>query len=344
MKKIFAVFIGTAFFVSGLFAQQDSKIELQIQPYLELYYMPFAGDPLRGTVPDYRAFSFEQSGIKVTGTTDRLQVYWEARGVPDTYVNSGDVRSSGRVIPSNAAYYGWGKYFFTDTGNIWGGRFKPFFGPNLIDQGVTGMGWQQKLSEEKTLGVYLLKPVNIRGKAGLWTNSGAVDDGEGFAALATLDFAGEHSLFNLGLYYAILRKNINHEILGEIFASYWGIENLTLTGEIVMAVNKYEDFITAGYRNAVGFGCYGLAEYQAVDTLGILFSIRYNAADLTAEKIYSADSNIALGVKYSPGKSFYIQPMFYLQAENLLNGRNENKLIYDFKITFRWEPGYNIKL
>ncbi|MDR2490857.1 MAG: hypothetical protein LBD20_05590 [Spirochaetaceae bacterium] len=368
-------------------ARKAAAQTLQVQPYITLDYDPVYFDPYAGeTSLNGRALNFNQAGIKFTGTMGPVTAFIEARGYPGYSAAGGGNYEPGSTPFYNHAdpepkwfspspvYYAWAKWQATETGNLWAGKFKPFFGPALFDQSHYGLGWQQKIAGV-TVNLFVMQP--RRWDSNLFAVSGMPAEPknywEGLRILASaerfkyggLTIAGG-ALFD----WLPAGEKDAYRLTGDVYVGYTGIKNLTLTGEAALIVNIYKEGIkiksTESPKDAaVGLGVYLNAEYKLLPPLafGLTFDLRdaclgsdtnapydglssYNG--FVAKTVDGEINKATIGIygKYTPHKSFYIQPQVNIKFANALNGYTPpdgKQAGVDFQIRFRLEPSFVIK-
>ncbi|MDR2397541.1 MAG: hypothetical protein LBD74_02125 [Spirochaetaceae bacterium] len=374
MKKRL-LFFGVVAFLGriGLGAQS-----ITIQPYLSLNWDPVYYDSATGdTKENYRAFNLGQSGLKVTGLLGKVSAYAEVRGFPSssTNYNEYDGSSLSHVSSWNKPiYYAWGKYQFTETGNIWGGKFKPNFGPLLFDSSHFGLGWQQQLPGGHTLSGFVLQPsVSISAYNPVtWISlaeSGGIPSDEGIRFLVLEEYVSQTFIAAGGASYDYLGNDYN-KLHFNVFTAFMGIPRLTLSAEGALAVYikeggviKDQDKPTEADDVGLGLGVYVAAEYKVLDplSLGCFFKLvdplvgagqhrPGDGKDLTTvvDGEISA-AVVGLSVKWAPVKGFSIKPQMNVKFSNALNGvtpsngtEDGTRVGIDFQLCFRWEP--SIKL
>jgi hypothetical protein len=365
---------------------------VRIEPYLTLDYDPVYFDPYAGKASvNARAFNFNQAGIKFTGAMGAVTAFIEARGYPGYSAAGGGNYDPGSTPFYNHAdpepkwfspspvYYAWAKWQATETGNLWAGKFKPFFGPALFDQSHYGLGWQQGLGQEGTRGVklsvFLMQPrrwdSNLFAVAGMpaepkeyWEGLRVLASAERFQR-GGLSFAGG-ALFD----WLPNGEKDAYRLTSSVYISYGGVENLTLSGEGAVIVNLYKDGITiksggTAQDAAVGLGLYLNAEYRLPRSFaaGLNFTLKDAAigADTNApydglssyqgfiaKRVEGEINTATLGIygKYAPAKGFYIQPQLNIKFANALNGRTPPdgaRTGFDVQLRFRWEPSFTIR-
>jgi hypothetical protein len=352
---------------------------LTVQPYLSFDWDPIFYDPGTGKTSgfEYRAFNIEQAGFKITGKLDKATVYVETRGIPGNVYNSYDGASKNQESSfTKPVYYAWGKYQLTETGNIWAGKFKPLFGPVLIDSSQFGAGWQQKIGASgHTVSGFILQPAaNLNSYYPTsWLDntpkpkSIAVEDG-GIRILALEEYFAPSGKFMFagGIAYDYLPfssdKNDASRITIDATAAFMGIEKLTLSGEVLLAMYMQKDgFSTIGGGSddsGFGFGFNLAAEYKVANPLA--FGAGFKLADPFVGAKVSApgdgtkatiDGSIATATasvyaKYAPAKGFYIQPQVDIKMANALNGNSysDGKPVgVAFQLRFRWEPSITLE-
>jgi len=362
-------------------AAAKPKMEIRFQPYLQLYWKPVLGDPAIGeTHTNYRALQFNQAGIKVTGTFEKASLYWEARGVPSGGVYDPYDTDQGMIKgwANNAAYYAWGKYQFTSTGNLWIGKFKPTFGPVLIDASVMGAGWQQKLGA-LGLNIYAVQPSYGYGASYQVVNAGLLaqakekaDVDEGVAGIITLDYGAKTFNASGGLSFHYISEYAS-SFLFDAMAMFRGVPKLTIMGDLLVTlasatVSETDTTATTSEsaikvdkdKSSLGLGVYISAEYAVTPVINPGISFLLATPDLegesvslqTAEGAYApikgkfTAANIGVYCKIQPQRSFYFQPGLTIKAGNALNDSRDGKdsVTYDFTLTFRWEPSFNVGL
>jgi hypothetical protein len=360
-KKCFLFGVMVVLAGSGLFAQT-----VTFQPYLTLdwdavFYDPGTGD----TSANYRSFNFDQAGLKVTGVLGKVSAYAEVRGFPSGSTTYNDFDGLGPVQVNSFTkpiYYAWGKYQFTETGNIWGGKFKPTFGPILFDTSHFGAGWQQKLPGGHTLSGFVFQPsatINAYNPLSWFAHSIPADRGIRFLVLEeymsrTLMITGGAAYDYLGDEYSKIHANV--------FGAFMGVPKLTLSAELALAVYLKEDGIikdttkpTETENAGIGLGAYISAEYKVLDPLALGASFRLvdpllgaqtnmpgagkNMQQIVEGEISTA--TVSLYATYTPARGFYIEPRMSIQFANALNDYTPNdgkKAGIDFQLRFRWEP------
>jgi hypothetical protein len=355
---------------TGLAAQT-----ITFQPYLTFDWDPVFYDPGTGdTSANYRSFNIDQTGLKVTGVLDKVSAYAEVRGFPSgsNNVNEFDGASAAQISSfTKPIYYAWGKYQFTETGNIWGGKFKPNFGPILFDTSHFGMGWQQKLSGGHTLSGFVLQPgtvINAYSPIG-WLSLKIPGD-RGIRFLVLEEYISRTFMLFGGISYDYLGDDYN-KLHANGFVAYLGIPNLTLSAELALAVYIKEYAVvkdmskpTETDNTGLGLGAYVAAEYKIIDPLSVGMSFKLvdplvgakqnmpqAGKDLTAVLDGEVSTATAgLYCKFAPARGFYIQPTLNIKFANAINGytpknsdgEDGQKAGVDFTLTFRWEP--SIKL
>ncbi|MDR2521256.1 MAG: hypothetical protein LBC72_01705 [Spirochaetaceae bacterium] len=386
-KKTILVLVCVFLLGLAIPARKAAAQTLLVQPYITLDYDPVYFDPFAGeTGLNARALNFNQAGIKFTGTVSTVTAFIEARGYPGYSAAGGGNYEPGSTPFYNHAdpepkwfspspvYYAWAKWQATETGNLWAGKFKPFFGPALFDQSHYGIGWQQKISGV-TVNVFAMQP--RRWDSNLFTVSGMpaepVHYWEGLRILASAERfkAGGLTVAGGALFDWLPNGEKDaYRLTGDVYVSYTGIKNLTLIGEAACIVNIYEDGIKiksteAPESAAVGLGVYINAEYKPLSPLacGLTFTLKdaclgadknapYDGlssySGFVAQKVDGEINTATVGIygKYAPHKSFYIQPQVNIKFANALNGYTPpdgKQAGVDFQIRFRWEPSFVIK-
>jgi len=379
-KRFLTVCALCAFFTGGfVFAQDEApaaaspaspKMEIKFQPYMEIWWLPVAGDSSAGnTKENYRALNFYQAGLKVTGTYDKAQVYVELRGQPSGGIyNENDVNA---FVADNwnwkSLYYAWGKYNFISSGNLWIGKFKPLFGPMLIDQGVMGAGWEQKFGNSLKVSGFLLQPQFFNGKGEFKQGPKKGNDWEGIGAMVTADYMGKTLMLNGGVYYGYLQEE-NAQFILEGFASYTGINKFTFTGEAVFGYSKVPG------EGAAGLGIYADAMYtfdeKKVFSAGL--NVKWATPEFGADTVTPVDydyrdydmtnddktkrtypqtvkgitaaMDVSVYCYFKPHKSFWIQPSVTAKMVNWANGVDgKDGVVWDAKLLFRFEPSFTLK-
>jgi hypothetical protein len=369
MRKTRLLFGVLVLLGASLYAQT-----ITFQPYLTFDWDPVFYDPGTGdTSANYRSFNFDQAGLKVTGVLGKATAYAEVRGFPsgsNTY-NVYDGSAANQITSfTKPIYYAWGKYQFTETGNIWAGKFKPSFGPILFDSSHFGIGWQQKIPGGHTLSGYVFQPsvnINVFNPMGWWALKIPEDRGIRFLVLEeyvskTFMLFGGASYDYLGNEYSKLHFNV--------FAAYLGVPKLTLSAELAAAVYIKEDGVVkdaakpAEADNAgLGLGAYLSAEYQLLDplALGATFKLldplvgaakNMPQAGKNVQAVLDGEisaATVGLYCKFAPARGFYIQPAINIKFANAINGytpkngaEDGQKAGLDFTLTFRWEPSIRI--
>ncbi|MDR1250438.1 MAG: hypothetical protein LBK63_14210 [Treponema sp.] len=367
MKKMCFLFGVMALTVcSGLFAQS-----ITFQPYLTFDWDPVYYDPGTGESSyNYRAFNFNQTGLKVTGVLDKASAYAEIRGFPSgsTAYNEYDGVSFGQVNSfTKPIYYAWGKYQFTETGNIWAGKFKPAFGPILFDSSHFGLGWQQKIAGGHTLSGFVLQPgatINAYNPIGWFAHS--IPEDEGIRFLVMEEYMSQTLMLSGGASYDYLGDDYS-KIHANVFAAYMGIPKLTLSAEFALAVYIKENGVAQDMSDptetedmGAGIGAYVSAEYKVLAPLALGVSFKLIDPLIGAKQNMPGDgknlqttvegeisaATAGLYLKFAPAKGFYIQPQMNVKFANALNdntpGDDGEKAGVDLQLTFRWEP--SIKL
>ena len=369
------------------FAEEAAAQSLRIQPYLTLDYDPVYFDPYAGAASvNLRAFNFNQAGIKFTGTAGAVTAYIEARGYPGYSSAGSGVYDPGaspfynhadpepKWFSPSPVYYAWAKWQATATGNLWAGKFKPFFGPALFDQSHYGIGWQQKAAG-MTLNLFALQP--RRWDSNLFAVQGMPAEPknywEGLRVLASVERfqAAGVSLAGGALFDWLPNGEKDaYRLTGSVYVSFEGVENLTLTGEAAVILNVYEGGLAvrrgeAARDAAVGLGLYVNAEYRLPRSFAVGCNFTLKDACLGADTNRSYDGlsgyngfvfqpttgeiNTATAGfygKYAPAKHFYIQPQLNIKFANALNGYNPSggeRAGVDIQLRFRWEPTFTIR-
>lgn len=374
MKKV-CLFCGVMALLvhTGLFAQS-----ITFQPYLTFNWDPIYYDPGTGdTNVNHRAFNFNQAGLKVTGVLDKVSAYAEVRGFPSGSTNYNEYDGVSPVQKGSfekAIYYAWGKYQVTETGNIWGGKIKPNFGPMLFDTSHFGIGWQQKIPGGHTVSGYVLQPSgSINAYSPIWwlvlAQLGIIPPDEGIRFLVLEEYMSRTFMVSGGASYDYLGNDYS-KLHFNVFAGYMGIPKLTLSGELALAVYLKENGIVKDIYKltntddvGLGLGAYLGAEYKILDPLSLGMTFKLVDPLVGAEQnmpqsgknpaaILNGEINTAtLGLycKWAPARGFYIQPQMNVKFANVLNdytpkngGDDGQKAGIDLQLTFRWEP--SIKL
>ena len=372
---------------AAAFGQNNS---ITFQPYLSFDWDPLFFDPVIGDhYGNYRAFNFDQAGLKVTGKLDKVTAYIEVRGFPSGTRDSYNKYDGGTPLMNagweKPVYYAWGKYQFTETGNIWAGNFKPAFGPILFDWSHIGIGWQQKIAGAHTVSAFLLQPRDANGYFNAQSpmsagSSKPEQDNEGVRLLLLEEFMSQTMMLSGGVLFDHLPQDAKEDatkVYLNVFAAYWGIPNLTLSGEFGVAIYSQKDGIkkdTKPEDSGAGLGVYIAGEYKIIDTLSAGISFKFIDPLMGAKKVnlgagqvidaatyqgtyfQSVDGEVstaALGIyaKYAPARGFYIQPGVSINLANALNdyqpvkhnGDDGSKVGASFNVLFRWEPSLNIK-
>ena len=376
--SVFALLLGAA-----AFGQNNS---ITFQPYLSFDWDPLFFDPVIGDhYGNYRAFNFDQAGLKITGRLDKVAAYVEVRGFPSG-TRDGYNKYDGATPLMNAGwekpvYYAWGKYQFTETGNLWAGKFKPAFGPILFDWSHIGAGWQQKIAGVNTISAFLLMPRDANG----YFNAGGISskpekDNEGVRLLALEEYMSKTMMLSGGVLFDYLPQEAKEDaskVYVNIFAAHWGIPNLTLSGELAMVLYSQKNGITKDTKpedSGLGLGAYIAAEYKIIAPLSAGISFKLidpllgakkvnlgqgqvtNAASYQGTFFQNVDgeistANLSVYAKFAPGRGFYIQPGVAINLANAFNdyqpknGSDDgSKVGVSFNVLFRWEPSLNIKL
>jgi hypothetical protein len=377
MKKFFlAAMVLAVLTAGGVFAQDRS---ITLQPYLSFDWDPLQFSLTKGDhYGNYRAFNFDQTGIKITGRLDKITAYVEVRGFPSGS-GTGAPTNTGYVEGYNAydtnamrqftsfekpVYYAWGKYQFTETGNIWAGKFKPMFGPNLFDWSHFGAGWQQKIAGAHTVSGFILNPRDIDGyfMAPAGGPSKPEKDNEGIRLLVMDEFMSENLMLTGGILWDCLPQEAKEDanrLYFNVFAAYRGIENLTLSGEAAVVLTLQKDGIVKDSAKrtetddaGVGFGIFVAADYRIFDPLSVGVSFKLVDPLAGAEQNMNGTAgeftyaDLGISVTYTPARGFYINPGFTLKLENALNDYEPpddgSKVGVDFQLRFRWEPSLRL--
>jgi hypothetical protein len=366
MKRLFLVLSMAVLACAAVFGQS-----ITFQPYLTFDWDLVYYDPVTGlTAANARAFNFDQAGLKVTATVDKISAYAEVRGFPSgsNQYNEYDGTSAGQVSSyTKPIYYAWGKYQFTQNGNIWAGKFKPSFGPILFDSSHFGMGWQQKFAAGEgshTLSGFVFQPgfvLNVYAPMDWMAKTIPAHEGIRLLLLDELFFK-TFTLFG-GAAYDYLGENYS-KLYFNAFCAWTGVPKLTLSFEAALAVYLKENGIIKDTANpndvdnaGIGFGLYAAAEYKIIAPVSVGVSLKLvdplagakqnmpmNGKDRTA--IAEGEFNtatLALFTKFAPVRDFYIQPQVQVKFANALNGvdpsdSDGNNVGLDFSLTFRWEP------
>ena len=386
--SVFALLLGAA-----AFGQNNS---ITFQPYLSFDWDPLHYDPVIGDhYGNYRAFNFEQAGIKVTGNLDKITAYVEVRGFPqgsrDVYNKYDGLTPAYSADWEKPVFWAWGKYQFTETGNIWAGKFTPAFGPVIFDWEQFGIGWQQKIAGAHTVSAFLLQPNGSPAKLNPTPFGGAQgvptltpeNDNEGLRFLLLEEFMSPTMMITGGVLFDYLPQDTTEnavKVYFDVFAAYWGIPNLTLSGEFGVAIYSQKGGIikdTTPEDSGLGLAALIGAEYKIIDPLiaGLYFAVfdpllgakkvhlldgesAYLVPNQTAGNITQAVdgeisiTNLGAYVKFSPGAGFSIQPGVVINLANALNntqpvrpnGNDGSKVGVNVEIRFRWEPSFRVGL
>jgi hypothetical protein len=365
MKKTLSLAGALVFLGVSLFAQS-----VIVQPYVTLDWDPVYYDPVSGvTAMNYRAFNLDKAGVKLTGDMDKVTVHIEIRGIPpgsNSYNRYDDKSIREGSSYTRPIYSAWGKYQFTKTGALLGGKFKPNFGPWLFDAGCFGIGWRQKIGDAHTLSGYILQPgVTINAyNPPAWSLTIPAD--RGIRALLLEEYYTPAFWVSGGVAYDYLGNGYN-KVYVNASAAYTGIPNLTVIAEGALAVYVKEKGIMkdAAKRDqaenaGLGFGLYVAAEYFLEPVaLGTSFKLvdplagaaqcmpgdGPNVMAVTAGQFSAATLGVYL--RYLPVDSFYIRPQVNIKMANVLNGvtptsNKGHKTGFDFQLTFHWEPTFII--
>jgi hypothetical protein len=355
---------------------------LKVQPYLSFDWDPLAYDTQSGDSSDfeYRAFNFDQTGIKFTFTMDNMSVFLESRGFPsgaNTY-NTYDGYSEDQVDSyEKIVYYAWAKYQFTPSGAIWVGKFKPAFGPMLIDSSHFGAGWQQKAGSH-TVSAFVFQPgANLKRfipKGSGWAYPGPADT-KGIRFLLMDEYMSQTMYATFGAAYTVFTPAVNTNNVTQLhfdaFVSYSGLPKWTFTGEGAVAVYMQEDGIYKDSERAddpsdagVGFALFASAEYKLADPIALGLSFELDDVLVGAKKntpangkrvgaydygIADGEINLAelgLYTSITPGKGFSIQPKVSVELANLFNGNDhEGSMVgCNFQLRVRWEPSITLSM
>jgi hypothetical protein len=363
---------------------------ITFQPYLSFDWDPLHYDPVIGDqYGNYRAFNFEQAGLKVTGNLDKVTAYVEVRGFPkwsrDGYNKYDGLTPAYSAEWEKPVFWAWGKYQFTETGNIWAGKFKPLFGPYLFDWEQFGIGWQQKIAGAHTVSAFLLQPNGPTGNINPYLRVPTTvpeNDNEGVRILITEEWMTPVMMLVGGVLYDYLPQDAAEDaskVYLNVFATYWGIPNLSLTGEIGVAIYSQKDGIIKDTDpEDSGFGIAALigAEYKIIDPViaGLYFAFFDPLVGAKTVHLLNGESagivgnqtsgtfyqwaegevsiaNLGLYVKFSPGAGFFIQPGIVVNLANALNnaqplkpnGDDGAKVGANIEIRFRWEPSFTLE-
>jgi hypothetical protein len=370
MKKFFLAAMVLAVLTAGVVFGQNGSITFQ--PYLSFDWDPLQFDLVNADHhSSLRAFNFDQSGIKITGRLDKITAYVEVRGFPSgsNEYNPADSAARNNVNSyTKPVYYAWGKYQFTETGNLWAGKFKPLYGPNLFDTSFFGAGWQQKVAGAHTVSGFILQPGFNPGYMYRNSISGGAntpeDSTKGIKLLIMEEFMSENLMLTGGILWDYLPQETTEDanrLYFNVFAAYRGIENLTLTGEAALALylqkdGIFKDFVSnqllgEASDTGIGFGIFVAADYKIIEPLSAGISFKLGDPLVGAERNINGTTgqfqyaDLGISATYTPARGFFITPGFTLKLENALNDYEPpdgNKVGVDFQLRFRWEPSLRV--
>ena len=388
MKKFLLTSVCILLLGAAVFGQNS----ITFQPHLSFDWDPLHYDPVIGDqYGNYRAFNFEQAGLKVTGNFDKLTAYVEVRGFPagsrEVYNKYDGLTPSYSYFWSNPVFWAWGKYQFTETGNIWAGKFKTLFGPYLMDWELFGIGWQQKFAGgAHTVSAFLLQPDGPTGNINPYMRVPTLtpeNDNEGLRFLLMDEFLSPTMMITGGVLFDYLPQDTAEDavkVYFDVFATYWGIPKLSLTGEVALVAYSQKGGITKDTTpedSGLGLAALIGAEYKIIDPViaGIYFAVfdpllgAKTVHLMSGESVYIVENqttgtynqwvegeisiaNLGLYVKFSPGAGFFIQPGVVINLANALNntqplksnGDDGSKVGANIEIRFRWEPSFSIGL
>ncbi|GMO42936.1 MAG: hypothetical protein Pg6C_04590 [Treponemataceae bacterium] len=335
-KRIFAVLVLAAIVAGGVFAQENG---VTIQPYLSFDWDPLFFDPVIGEYyGNYRAFNFDQAGLKITGNLGKITAYVEVAGFPSgsQNYNKYDGLTENNRNYNAPVYYAWGKYQFTETGNIWAGKFKPMFGPALFDWGHFGAGWQQRIAAHTVSG-FLLLPGDLPGQfrtafvnpmisqeVMLHGPIAPDSDNKGLRLMVMDELMTRTFLLTGGALFDYLPQSADDvadasKMYFDVFVTHWGISRLTLTGELAAVVylqkdgiikdpDKFSETADAGF----GFGIFAQAEYHVIEPLALGVEIKLTDPLVGAARVSLNDGE--RGDPPNPANNFRMNS-FYKDVE-----------------------------
>lgn len=359
MKKHFLLASICALLLGAAAFGQNS---VTIQPYLSFDWDPLYFDPVIGDhYGNYRALNFDRAGLRLTGNLDKITAFIEARGFPigsRDFYNKYDGGTPMLTLNwEKPLYLAWGKYQLTETGNVWAGKFLPIFGPKLFDWEHFGIGWQQRIAGAHTVSAFLLEPDGANGRfmpPGVTANRPEADN-VGMRILVMEEYMSQTMALTGGVLYEYLPQDTAEDaskVYFNIFASHWGIPNLTINGELGMVIYAQKNGIikdTSPEDSGVGLGAFIGAEYRIYGpfSAGLFFvlfdpllgakKVNLMAGDITPTlppgtpgREYSGnffqfvDGEVAMAsigayANFSPGGGFSIQPGVTINLANALN-------------------------